>query len=193
MTWNRSVRGLAIALLLGLAGCAHAPDATPPLTDGVYISKGICFGEGDCFRHWRAIEPTPLHERPDPAAPVLATVAPDEWVETVEGQFRFMPLRGVVHTATKKPPLAVGDVVYMLEPQGEGYYTLWRRGKTLDHDWAEGDEGEPITWDAAATPPSDVVLGWWVRLRRANGQSGWVKDPQFECMGQLQGSSDCRD
>jgi hypothetical protein len=186
------VRGLAFALSLLAFGCATSNEA-PPLQDGVYIARGVCFGEGECYRYWRAYQAVEIRERPDPASPVIATVAPDEWVEAIDGQYRFVPLRGVVHTATAAPPLAVGDVVYMLEPLGEGYYVLWHRGETLGHDWASGDDGEPITWDAQADAPADAILGWWVQLKLENGQVGWVRDPAFECMGQLQGSANCRD
>jgi hypothetical protein len=124
---------------------------------------------------------------------VIATVAPEEWVEAIDGQLRFVPRRGVVRTGTETPPLAVGDVVYMLEPLGEGFYVLWHRGETPEHDWAEGGPDEPITWDVESLEPVGAVLGWWVQLRLEDGQTGWVKDPQFECMGQLQGSSNCRD
>ncbi len=184
---------MVAAFSLFVIGCASASNETPPMEDGVYIARGICFGEGGCFRYWRAYEPVELRERADPASPVIATVAPEEWVEAIDGQLRFMPLRGVVHTATETPPLAVGDVVYMLEPEGEGFYVLWHNGQTIGHHWADGDEGEPITWDAEAPAPEGAVLGWWVQLRLENGQTGWVNDPRFECMGSLQGSVDCRD
>lgn len=187
-------RGFALAMSLFALGCAHSANEAPPMENGVYIARGICFGEGGCNRYWRASQPVQLRESPDPASSVIATVAPDEWVEAIDGQYRFVPLRGVVHTATATPPLAVGDVVYMLEPQGEGFYTLWHQGQTPAHDWAEGWENEPITWDARAEPPPGAVLGWWVQLRRENGQAGWVQDPStFECMGSLQGSVNCRD
>lgn len=184
---------LAAALSLLVAGCAQTSNEAPPLVDGVYVARGICFGESDCYRYWRAYEPVEVRERADPASPVIATVAPDEWVEAIDGQLRFVPLRGVVHTATETPPLAVGDVVYMLEPLGEGFYVLWHRGQTPEHDWASGDPGEPIAWDAEAPSPEGVVLGWWVQLKLENGQTGWVNDPSFECMGQLQGSEGCRE
>lgn len=191
----RSYVGGAFAVLaaLVLAACAHSAPAGPPTENGVYIARGVCFGEGECNRYWRASKPVDLHAQPDPAAPVVATIAADEWVEAVDGQLRLRPLRGVVHTATTSPPLAVGDVVYMLEPQGEGFYTLWGNGKMLEHDWAEGDANEPITWDAPAPAAPGLTLGWWVQLKRADGRTGWVKDPAFECMGALQGSADCRD
>lgn len=186
-------RGLAAALLLFVASCASVLDEAPPLENGVYVARGVCFGEGGCNRYWRAYEPVEIHERADPASTVIATVAPDEWVEAIDGQLRFVPLRGVVHTATETPPLAVGDVVYMLEPEGEGFYVLWHNGETPEHDWASGDPNEPITWDAEAAAPGGAVLGWWVQLKLENGQTGWVNDPRFECMGSLQGSEGCRE
>lgn len=193
MTHERLVRSVALAMSLLVFGCAPASNEAPPLQDGVYVARGVCFGEGGCYRNWRAFKPVQIHQRPDPASPVVATVAPGEWVEAIDGQYRFAPQRGVVHTATAKPPLAVGDVVYMLEPLGEGYYVLWHRGKTPEPDWAEGGDDEPITWEARPEPPPGAVIGWWVQLKRANGQSGWVNNPEFECMGQLAGDSNCRD
>lgn len=192
MIHGHPVRSLALTLLL--AACAPASNDAPPTENGVYIAHGVCFGEGGCFKHWRAYEPVQVHEQLDPASPVIATVAPDEWVEAIDGQLRLVPLRGVVKTATKNPPLAVGDVVYMLESEGEGFYVLWHKGKTVNHDWAEGDQNEPITWDKERAPaPAGAIVGWWVQLKLANGKLGWVNDPRFECMGPLQGSANCRD
>lgn len=192
MSLTNLVRGLAAALVLLAAGCAPSNEA-PPLEGGIYAVRGICFGEGECYRHWRASTPVQVRERLDPASPVVATVAPGEWVEPVDGQLRLVPLRGVVRTATKTPPLAVGDVVYMLEPLGEGFYVLWHKGTTPEHDWASGDPNEPIAWDEPTPPPAGAVTGWWVQLKLASGKLGWVKDPAFECMGQLQGSEGCRE
>jgi hypothetical protein len=70
---------------------------------------------------------------------------------------------------------------------------LWHKGQTLEHDWASGDESEPIAWDKEPNAPPGAILGWWVQLKLANGKTGWVKDPSFECMGKLAGDEDCRD
>ncbi len=191
---NRPMRGAtALTLSLLLFGCGPASKEAPPTENGVYVVHGICFGEGECYRHWRASKPTKLLDRPDPASPVVATVTPGQWVETVEGQLRMLPLRGVVNRDVKQPPLAKGDVVYMLEPLGEGFYVLWHKGKTPEHDWASGDDGEPITRDKPQDPPPSAVLGWWVKLKPETGSSGWMKDPVFECMGSLAGDANCRD
>jgi hypothetical protein len=206
------------ACLAGLPGCvdttpdstraaapsAVAPDSaapaasspTPPPTDSVYVVRGICFGEGECFRHWRASATVPLHAQADPASPVVATVPRGAWVEPVEGQYRLLPRRGVVQRAavadSATPPLAVGEVVYMLEPRGEGTYVLWHRGVTTVPDWTELSDQEPIRWDPPREAPPGVVLGWWVRLRLENGTTGWVQRPRFACMTKLGGESGCR-
>ena len=162
------------------------------MQDGVYVAKGICFGEGECFRNWRASRPVAVHAEVNPASPVIATVQPDEWVEAIDGELRFVPRRGVVRAATKTPPMAAGDVVYMLEPLGEGDYVLWHKGKTLAHG-TDGSAEDPINWDEPGPAPPGTVTGWWVKLKLADGRTGWVQDPSFECMGPLQGSSGCRD
>ena len=171
-------------------------DSAPPPTDSVYVVRGICFGEGECFRHWRASAKVPLHAQADPASPVVATVPRGAWVEPVEGQYRLLPRRGVVQRAavadSAMPPLAVGEVVYMLEPRGEGTYVLWHRGVTTVPDWTELSDQEPIRWDPPREAPPGVVLGWWVRLRLENGTTGWVQRPRFACMTKLGGESGCR-
>ena len=169
------------------------PAQMPPTENGVYVVKGVCFGEGSCYRNWRASQTVQLRAMPNPASPIVATVKPKDWVEAVGGQLRLIPLRGVVSKAVASPPMAKGEVVYMLEPLGEGFYSLWHRGKTVEHDWAAGDPGEPIVWDKSPTPPKGAILGWWVQLKTKNGKTGWIQDPQFECMGQLAGDANCRD
>lgn len=180
------------------AQVAANANETPPMENGVYVVQGICFGEGGCpFKHWRASQEVQLRERLDPASPVIATVKPGQWVEPVEGQMRLIPTRGVVRKARDvgQPPLhlAEGDVVYMLEGEGEGYYSFWWHGRALGSEWAEGDESDPISWDPNAAAPAGVITGWWVRLKLENGKSGWVEDPRFECMGPLGGDAGCRD
>jgi hypothetical protein len=194
MNVTQLMRGPAVALSLLLSGCTPSSNEAPPLENGVYVARGICFGEGDCNRFWRTSAPVQLRERLDPASPIVATLTPGEWVEPIDGQLRLIPLRGVVNRDTEKPPLAVGDLVYMLEPLGEGFYVLWHKGHALEHDWASGDENEPITWDKKTdAAPAGAILGWWVQLKRESGQSGWVNDPSFECMGSLAGDTNCRD
>lgn len=198
----------ALAMILALCACAQtAPSDAPPMENGVYVAQGICFGEGGCpWKHWRAHQPVDVRERLDTASPVIATVAPGEWVEAVEGQLRMVPKRGVVRTAhdaqpmevngrTVTPRLEVGDAVYLLQSEGEGDFVIWHQGAFKFWHWPEDPEQEArIAWDPPAPAPeaTSSTLGWWVRVKLANGRSGWVKEPSFECMGPLAGDQDCR-
>lgn len=186
------------AMMFLAAGCAQpfggvpAPSAAasnelPPLENGVYVAHGICIGSeyGCTDEPWRATAPSVLRERPDPASPVVATVATGDLAWPIGGQLRFAPRRGVVTEDVDYRDLGrleAGDVVYMLEPLGEGTYSIWRRGQTFDSAWAEGDENEPITWDAEPLPlPPGAITGEWTQFRLADGRTGWVAGGDFEC------------
>ncbi len=159
----------------------------PPIVDGVYIYPG-CEGEGGCpFRNWRTIEPTTLLTQQSPTASVLATLAPGEWVYVETVETRLIPVRGVVREAAEN--LRAGEVVYQLEYEGEGYSNYWVRGRpgTLD-------EQVQVEWEQqAVSPATQATLGLWARVRRENGQVGWIHETRFECMGQLAGDENCRD
>lgn len=180
----------AAPALANAASTTDTRDAEPPTENGVYVARGICFGEGDCFTNWRAGEPVALRARIDDDAPVAASVAPGEWVEAVDGQYRLIPRRGVVRVAGQG--LSPGEVVFLLEPQGEGDMAIWRRGQTATWN-SEGDGA--VDWEdkAPVSPPSEKSLGWWVQVKTESGGLYWVHDPRFECMGKLAGDSGCRD
>jgi len=176
--------------------CAHHTDTAltpaasnelPPMENGVYVAHGICIGSeyGCTDEPWRATGADQLHERPDLASPVVAAVAPGDLAWPIGGQFRFAPRRGVVNREidfSHHGRLEVGDVVYMLEPQGEGTYGIWHRGQQLSSYWAEGDNNEPITWDAEPLPlPPGAITGEWMQFRLADGRAGWAANGNFEC------------
>jgi len=166
-----------------------AAKGAPPTENGVYIARGICFGEGGCpYENWRAPKRVDLRERPNDNAAVVAAIAPGEWVKPVEGQMRLIPWRGVVRKAGQG--LKSGEVVYMLEPTGEGDFTIWRRGAMGAWQFACGDACGEIEWDTPGPDPQ--ILGWWVRIAAPDGRIGWVRNPEFECMGPLAGDENCR-
>lgn len=159
----------------------------PPTVDDVYTYLG-CEGEGGCpFRNWRTIESTAVLAERSPTASVLATLVPGEWVFVEAVETRLIPVRGVVREGAQD--LRAGEVVYELEYEGEGYSNYWIRGGrgTL------GDQVQ-VEWEQRVVSPTvQATLGLWARVRRENGQVGWVQEPRFECMGQLAGDENCRD
>jgi hypothetical protein len=191
---------LAVGLLL--AACAHgARNAeAPPLENGVHVSRNFCQGEGGCETlRWRVGQPIALRAKVDPAAPVTVTLRPGEWVDAIEGQVRTMPRRGVVTRLDPlyqdwkdAPRLAVGDVVYPIAYEGEGDVVVWRRGESVIwHDTGSTESGVQIQWDPETPPPPGAALGRWVRVKRANGETGWAHDATFECVGKLAGDANC--
>ena len=159
----------------------------PPTTDGVYTFPG-CEGEGGCpFQNWRTLEPTLVLAEQSPTARVLATLAPGEWVSVEAVETRLVPVRGVVRGGGED--LRAGEVVYQLEYEGEGYSAYWVRGQR-----ASLDDSVQVDWEQQVVSPAvQAKLGLWARVRRQNGQVGWVHETRFECMGQLAGDEDCRD
>jgi hypothetical protein len=159
----------------------------PPTTDGVYTFPD-CEGEGGCpFRNWRTIEPTIVLAEQNPTASVLATLASGEWVSVEAVETRLVPVRGVVREGGEN--LRAGEFVYQLEYEGEGHSTYWVRGRR-----ASLDDSVQVDWEQQVVSPAvQAKLGLWARVRRQNGQVGWVHETRFACMGQLAGDEDCRD
>lgn len=194
------LRAMMIATAVALSACSSLPrigQDGPPTINGVYSFAG-CQGEGAClFANWRTVTATPVLAASDPKAAVIGTLAPGEWIHVEQFETRLIPARGVVKTSTET--FRAGEIIYALQYEGEGYVTIWRRGA-----YATLDPEDPvdIAWDERVAPPRDVAgtLGTWVRLRRENGQTGWVRldldrdgsDRQFECTGPLAGDADCR-
>lgn len=166
------------------------PGAGPPMTDGLYVLPGACPGEGCELGAWVATRVDDLRARPDQNAPVVAHVAEGENVDAVDSLLRLKPVRGVVFRADQG--LEVGDVVYMLDSQGEGFMTLWRRGEALTWSWPSEDRGTVdettgVHWDRPEaewqTPPAPGPFeGWWVEIKGADGQVGWTRNNDaYQC------------
>lgn len=206
---------LAAALLLAASACAQVggasdqetatqqaqeflPDGGPPVVNGFYEAQGSCPFEGCALGELRARSSVELQAQPQPNAPVVATVAPGEWVNTVHSINRTRPARGVVtetieiymsETETKR--LEVGDVVYITDSYGEGEVELWRRGERLTYS------GESINWDFGSdeqrAADAAAGAGWWIEVQRANGQRGWVfGGGDFDCLGYIDAAPACR-
>ena len=156
------------------------------MVDGVYTYPG-CEGEGGCpFQNWRTIEPIPLLERQIASARVIGGLTPGEWVHVESVETRLVPRRGIVRGDGEG--LRAGDIVYALEYEGEGFTAIWRRGEIV----SIGDDVRVDWEDQPAPAVVAATLGLWAKVRRENGQVGWVHDSRFECMGQLAGDEGCR-
>ncbi|MGD9965872.1 MAG: hypothetical protein AB7T59_05085 [Hyphomonadaceae bacterium] len=147
-------------------------------------------------------EPVPLYAQPNRTAAVVATLSAGEWVHAIESVHRWRPSRGVVvadveGVQSAGTPLAVGDVVYTIDYEGEGFVTLWRRGET--HSWYDpGGAGvvDGIRWEipdeAQFAADRAAGAGWWIQMRRENGQVGWLLGEHLTCYARDL-SDECRE
>lgn len=159
----------------------------PPTVNGIFIAKDACPGEG-CYLKGRikAYEATSLLVDSLISAAVLATIAPGEWVDIVRTEDRLIPTPGKIR--------ATGEGVYMLGYEGEGCSTVWNKGQLSS--WCD-DGGDPANAEIAWSTPlesTDPSLGFWVEVKRENGQSGWLTGQgirNFGCTGYQDRDADC--
>ncbi|HEY0673802.1 MAG TPA: hypothetical protein VGD27_16100 [Longimicrobiales bacterium] len=85
----------------------------------------------------------------------------------------------VVRYADRRSWLLPGDTLVLLEPIGEGYWTMWRRGEVLQE--------VPPFFDSSSEPKRGRLIGtprheWWVHAS-APGRSGWFNADSAEILG----------
>ena len=164
-----------------------AADQGPPTLNGVYVEKGACPGEG-CYLEGKikAREAASLFQEKRTDSPVLATIDPNEWVEILGTEDRLVPWAGTDR--------ATGEVVYMLGYEGEGCSTIWKKGELSSWCDDDGDlSNDSIVW-SELVDSTDTSLGFWVEVKRANGQIGWLgadSTGSFACAGYQDRDPDC--
>lgn len=181
----------------------NLPDGGPTVgADGLHNNMGSCPGEGCSISTWlRVSGPTELREQPSRTARAIATLAEGDWVRAQGSVNRVRPSRGVVvdeaqaqYNSNGGGTLHLGDVVYSIDYEGEGFVTLWRRG---DHiSWYDsGEEGAGIRWDprdqAQVDADNENGAGFWLQVRRDNGQAGWADAGVMECLGSMDPTEAC--
>lgn len=175
----------------------------PPLENGFYVATGSCPFEGCSLRKWVANKVVELRKSPNLTAPVVGKVANEEWVKAVDAVSYIVPLHGVVKKDMDQ--LKAGDVIWRLNSLGEGSFDVWRKGEIVGWtDDGSRDDADPktyggVTWDlsaedAFAKQKADEAkgAGWWVKLFRANGETGWTQiTDYFPCSDILAGDPEC--
>lgn len=180
-----------IAIGLTTAACStfsrdepeKADLSAPPLANGYYVEPGDrCAESCPTFGKWRATADVDLYADALDNAQVIARIAAGEEVQTSPGQTLVRPVRGTVTRAGGG--LNIGDTVYQLLGDGEGFtYDVWHDGKVLNVE-ADGDNAPVVLWEERieGAPAS----AWWVRVERKDGTKGWVRNPvNFDGMGPL--------
>jgi hypothetical protein len=147
--------------------------------------QNICPFECCRFGAWTSSGRVQARTSHSATAPVVFTISRGEKVAALDGLV-VVTKAGVmrVNKTSKFDEFTApaGAVIHLLRSTGEGYAKVWYEGKLRNAEvYAEtvhsGNNDYP--WDIVSLPESV----WWVRVRNARGQIGWLRDPSaFEGM-----------
>ncbi len=153
---------------------AAGVDVPPPqdIYEGSYEMTSECPEQGCSYGPARFSANTPLYADKDARARIVTTIPTSECaLNTGSDALLSAPRRGVV--LETRGQFTAGDPIYEANYEGEGVSTMWWRGLYLSSEEVD----VPIRWDEDA--PRDPRVGYWVEVRRANGQHGWARDPDI--------------
>lgn len=175
LKWARDASAPALPWSTTLTQPRLKADVPPPdeIYAGSYEATSDCPEQGCAYGPARFSAATPLYSAQDLRSRVIATVPPTECaLKTGVDALLSAPMRGVVLETGGR--FEAGDVIYLTNYEGEGFSTVWRRGEYLGQFQ---DDEAIVRWDRPQKP--DPREGYWVEVRRANGQKGWAKDPDI--------------
>jgi len=162
---------LLLTLLLSLPASLSFAQPAPPLP---YESKGLCPFECCTYsKNWVAERDIPaLAAMNSKSAPVF-TIKKGEKVEGVTGSVitsawgkaTGAPADKKYPTRAVQPNESVDVVSYI----GERCYNIWKKGKIVQACMEDIGEPKPM-------PKNE----WWVQIKNAAGQIGWVNWPAGE-------------
>jgi len=149
--------------------------AGPPIP---YEDNGACPGECCAYREWTAKTVTGLRADRRSNSPVTYTVRKGEKVTAITGVVittRAGQARILKPTTIEGIPARTGDTFYLLTPHGEGWGTVWYKGRFLEAQLFG------VPWPAVKylSEPQTV---WWVQIKNRKGQTGWSNQTaNFSC------------
>ena len=162
--------GLFLLGVIGLTAAAQmsAPSKEPPR---IYVDKGACPFECCTYREWVALKNADLVETPN-GKKVVGSIKKGEKVLALTGEVRSRPVKAVTHDGYPEVGVKAGEIVYVIDYVGEGYWKIWHDGKI----------------DQIQDLPGGVSpkTRWWVKLKTATGVVGWIEERRnFDNVGRM--------
>jgi len=162
------------------------PELEAPPAPFIADITGQCY-DGSCPAEvWTVRQPVPYFERPD-----------GEKLGLFEAHEKLRPLQTQAHVSggralasRDRGRIFAGDVFYLLDSQGEGFYRIWHYGDVFIEDGegilhnAEVDRcaRDGTCWAELLDYPTNV---WWAQVQGEKGEIGWVREPLEAISGVL--------
>ncbi len=154
---------IRIAVLVFLSSTLLASDGDTKLSvpPHVFVDVGGCPVECCRYGEWVVEEKTIVSDQPN-GKRVLNTLSKGDFVTALKGEVISKPIATKADRDIPETPIKTGDTFYVLHYEGEGYWKVWFRGKTTHApDYGRSDFPRP-------------KAEWWVKIKDAHGQIGWV-------------------
>jgi hypothetical protein len=151
---------ISMALLAISASEAAQSNATEQSTPHIYVDRGACPFECCTYRQWTVKQRTALLDRPN-GKRIIATLSKGEVVTGMTGEVISSPIAIKAGRDVPETPIKKGDTFYVLHYEGEGYWKVLFRGKTVDVHQSVINVPQPKTQ-------------WWVKIKDSHGVIGWA-------------------
>ena len=159
---------------------ALPPERRPPQD---YTATGACPSECCKFQTWDVLADTVLYDRPN-GEQAVGRVNKGDKIEGLTGEVHIRPIPVAVRLTPEYASVPkAGSIVFLLDHLGEGIGRVWHEGKVIELDVA-GNIHEHCPFPAERCwgeyieePPGEEHWGiWWVKVKTAEGVTGWTKD-----------------
>lgn len=185
--------GMAVGCADGITENLHhrmpdkSPDKeSPPSPSWFEEVTDHCY-DGSCvLDQWRVVQTAPLLAEHDSQAATLAHVNSGDVLRVHRLLSEVSPVRAEVVYDHER--FLQGDVFYILNGLGEGFYRIWYYGRVLEQslegislfqydivaDPARCPSPSPQCWAQAPAFPDEV---WWGYVSTPEGIKGWLRQP----------------
>jgi hypothetical protein len=183
---------LSLAVSTSLTGQISSAKHLPDEPSLPVIDENACPFEGCSFRKWVVRHQVALFSTwKEDREPV--TRVPKGQV--VSGETGVHVTWEPDHVQILKPiadlGLQPGDVLFRYMYRGEGFADIWAKGqfkKEYDCSFIQEQDGSGCSRNCGGKVISEGRKDWWVRVKTAQGLTGWTKETDsFDCMDMLGG------
>jgi hypothetical protein len=144
----------------------------------VYVDRGACPFECCVYRDWQARRPVTIRSSPRLNAKRIATLKTGANVQALTGFVRTQAGRFRVKRNFGR--FVAGETVWVYTYHGEGYFTVWYRGRLIKESLNFSPYGGSMGKRCEETKycfgelDSELRSDWWVKIRLADGRLGWT-------------------